>query len=380
LAKCAFILLDDGQFKRPSDVFTALHSGGDSDAEVVSDEEGEEGEVLAKAKSSGKRRAKKSAPGAPEASERTGSKTGLAQSASPWALPAYLRPFRRLLLSLAGPCVSEKKAPSIYVSMPPSAGTVAGFLEKALNQPELADVEFMLHPEGGAECKVYAHRLILAASCEHFYKAFTSGCSEAVGKSSRAQLDMPEWVTPLALLWMLAYLYQGFDPAAARQTAVRLEAQMTGNHRAMPDAAGATRVVRGARGGKLRLSSATAMDSSDELCCLLRLSEFYDLNHLKTWCESRIQTLLSPETLVALSTHAFFCNAPQLLRVCVYHMQMLFADLVGTEDWEILEPAVKDLVLTGVEGSNGAAPSASNGAAPSASNGAAPSASAVVAQ
>lgn len=33
--------------------------------------------------------------------------------------------------------------------------------------------------------EVYAHRLILAASCEHFYKAFTSGCSEARAAAGR---------------------------------------------------------------------------------------------------------------------------------------------------------------------------------------------------
>ena len=86
----------------------------------------------------------------------------------------------------------------------------------------------------------------------------------------------------------------------------------------------------------------------EDMCCLLRLSEFYQLDHLKQWVENELCKLLVPENLIALSTHAYFCNARQLLRVCVYHLRQKYGELVGIEDWEDLEPAIKELVLAGV--------------------------------
>lgn len=86
----------------------------------------------------------------------------------------------------------------------------------------------------------------------------------------------------------------------------------------------------------------------EDLCCLLRLSEYYQLDHLKQWTESQLGKLLTPENVVSLSTHAYFCNANQLLRVSIYHLRRQYAELVGVEDWEELEPAIKELVLANV--------------------------------
>jgi len=374
LSACAFLVLDDGRFTRPLDVFSELHSGGDSDDEIDSTdlEEGEsedirrtdEPEVLPGlvATSSNTAKDRKSATpetGAP-AGERSKAKSAKGAQDNPWLLPLYLRPFRRLLLSIAGPCVARKKtAPSIQVGKPPNADLVPSFLKSSLNRPELADVEFILRPEGGIEQKVFAHRLILASACTHFYKTFTSGCAEAVGFSPLAKMMMPEWVTPLALLWMLAYLYEGFDPAAALESASRLEADMRRNGASGSCGSGPTTssaavsTNRPNLGGKQRSWRIAHLECGEELCTLLRLSEFYGIEHLKAWCEQRLQTQLSADNLVALSTHAFFCNARQLLRVCVYHMQVMYSELVGNEDWETLEPAIKELVLVGMGDESG---------------------------
>ncbi|CAE8681195.1 unnamed protein product [Polarella glacialis] len=306
LASTKFLVLDDGTLTRPCDVFQALH-GGDSDSE------GEE------------------APGA-NSTRRAAKKSRAA--AGPWVLPRYLRPFRRILLGIAGPAVGHARStPSLLVGPAPPASCVPDFIRAALNVPELADVEFVLRPCEDGPRSLYAHRLVLAASCEHFHAMFTSGCAEAVGIGGRCRLDLPDWVAPRPMLWMLAYLYQGFDPKKAQEVAFALTPGL-GPGPGRSSAAGRRPGPRFAEG-----------DAGEDLCCLLRLSEFYDLEHLKQWTEQRLQGLMTPENLVALSTHAYFCNASQLLRLCVYHLQQLYSELVGVEEWEELEPAIKELVL-----------------------------------
>lgn len=91
------------------------------------------------------------------------------------------------------------------------------------------------------------------------------------------------------------------------------------------------------------------------MCCLLRLSEYYQLDHLKQWAESELGKLLTPENLIPLSTHAYFCNAGQLLRVSIYHLRREYGELVGVDDWEELEPAIKELVLAGVNSESNSA-------------------------
>jgi len=338
LARVAFIALDDGSLVTPSDVFVQLHA-------ECADNSGSEDE--ASAKPSGKRRGGGGGGGG-GARSSGGAVAAGAAAASQWSLPAYLRPFRRLLLSLAGPGVTGRKAPTVHVGAAPEQDRVPRYLSDALDRPELADVEFVLHRADGVERKVYAHRLVLGAACEHFYATFTSGCSEAMGViGGRCRIDLPDWVEPRPLLWLLAYLYQGFDPQAAHAAACRLEWREGSNIER--DTTAPAGPGSGARGSTARRRPpprfASDPDIGEDLCCLLRLSDLYGLGHLKRWSEHRLQSLLGPENLVAVSTHAFFCNASQLLALCVYHMQLLYSELVGTAEWENLEPAIRDQVL-----------------------------------
>eukprot|EP00419_Tripos_fusus_P005434 CAMPEP_0172692360 /NCGR_PEP_ID=MMETSP1074-20121228/25202_1 /TAXON_ID=2916 /ORGANISM="Ceratium fusus, Strain PA161109" /LENGTH=173 /DNA_ID=CAMNT_0013512555 /DNA_START=12 /DNA_END=533 /DNA_ORIENTATION=+ len=171
---------------------------------------------------------------------------------------------------------------------------------------------------------------------------FASGFAETVGVSGRCRVELPEWVMPRPMLWLLAYLYKGFDPKEAQLAAF---ADATGG--AHSSASGAPRT---ARMWKLRQHAARFKDehAGEDLCCLLRLAEFYNLDHLKQWAEQQLASLMGPENLVALSTHAYFCNARQLLQFCVYHLQQRYAELVGVQEWEDLEPAIQQLVLTGI--------------------------------
>lgn len=314
LARTAFVAMDDGALAMPADLFHALHAGGDSSSEGE-----EEGETLPE---EGRERKK--------SEKRRSGKT--AKSDTSWSLPKYLRRHRRLLLTIAGPSVDTKqRAPRIYVCDAPKEDKVPNFMKQALNQPELADVEFVVRPAGSNEETIfYGHRLILAAACDHFHKTFTSGLSEATG--SRCRIELPDWITPRPFLWMLAYLYRGFDPTAAHRVALLLE----------PGPAKARFSAGGRRKVPLCFED---RDAGDDLCCLLRLSSFYALYHLLQWSEHQLQEMLTPDNIVAISTHAYFCEAQQLLRLCVHSMQLLYGDLVGTAEWEDLEPAIKDMVL-----------------------------------
>jgi len=280
-----------------------------------------------------------------QANKKSASRSAVPQ---PWLLPKYLRPFRRLLLGIAGPSLrSSRQVPQVRVRPAPPADAVPAFIQSALNQPELADVEFVLPSDSDGDAETsqktfFAHRLVLAASCEHFRMTFAAGFAETVGVSGRCRVELPEWVMPRPMLWVLAYLYKGFDPKEAQITAY---AGTTGR-----DHSGASGALRTARTWKSRQHAARFSDENtgEDLCCLLRLAEFYDLDHLKQWAEQQLASLMGPENLVALSTHAYFCNAAQLLQFCVYHLRQQYAELVGVQEWEDLEPAIKELVLTGV--------------------------------
>jgi len=311
LAMVPFVVLDDGSLAKPCDIFTALHDGSSDEAE-------------------------------PSSQAKSGSKQKGQRHRSIWSLPKYLRPFRRFLLAVAGPMVDNKEEiPTIRVAPPPNAQLIPDYVRGALNKPEVADLEFAVLPADGGEPKiVYAHRLILAAACEHFRTAFTSGFSATPGPNGRCRIDMPEWVEIRPFLWLLAYLYYSYDPEKAWAIARQLDSD------SLP-ATGPYRAVHGIKARFPRLLDGD--DVGDDLCGLLRLSEFYDLEHLKQWTERRLQGLLSAGNVIAMSSHAFFCNASQLLRLCVYHMKVMYADLVVAREWEDLDERIKELVLQQVQ-------------------------------
>eukprot|EP00434_Breviolum_minutum_P046420 symbB.v1.2.041976.t1/scaffold8960.1/size4567/1 len=137
---------------------------------------------------------------------------------------------------------------------------------------------------------------------------------------------------------MLAYLYQGYDVARAQKVAFQLSRNDA--PKVVADNS-AKFLISKRRRGHVQVDS----EIGEDLCCFLRLSEYYQLDHLKQWAESELSKLLSPENLIALSTHAYFCSASQLLRLSIYHLRRQYSELVGIEDWEDLDPAIKELVL-----------------------------------
>ncbi|CAJ1442732.1 unnamed protein product, partial [Effrenium voratum] len=189
LCTIKFLVLHDGSLVSPCETFETFDALHDGRAE--SSDEDTDGLASKAAKSSKKAR---------------------------WGLPQYLRPYRRLLLGIAGPAVqSVQQLPTIYVQPAPS-NPVPDFIQASLNRPELADVIFVVDPLGSPRM-LYAHRLVLAAASEHFHAAFSTYAEAA---EARCRVELPDWVLARPMLWMLAYLYQGYDAAKAQQVAFRL--------------------------------------------------------------------------------------------------------------------------------------------------------------
>eukprot|EP00435_Cladocopium_sp_Y103_P053882 s804_g17.t1 len=144
LKHCRGQVLDDGSLTSPCEAFAALHGGN-------SDDEDEE----------------------PDHADHTDHVASTSTRSSTWSLPRCLRRYRRLLLGIAGPALQGvQQMPIIHVQTPPQ-NPVPDFIQNSLNCPDLADVVFILGHETPVE-QIYAHRLVLAASCEHFRATFSN--------------------------------------------------------------------------------------------------------------------------------------------------------------------------------------------------------------
>jgi len=73
---------------------------------------------------------------------------------------------------------------------------------RLLNNPEFSDITFTIQGK-----RIYAHKAILVAQCEHFRAMFSSGMKE----SRDNEIDIPEWSHD-AFLTMLEWLYTGHTP------------------------------------------------------------------------------------------------------------------------------------------------------------------------
>jgi hypothetical protein len=221
------------------------------------------------------------------------------------ALPEYLSDFRDFLSTLGVPC--SNSAPHVMVSASPSARGLLAYIQSEFNLPALADVVFTF-PHEGPTSQLFAHKLVLSATSSHFSTMFTGGYAEQAG-GHRTVMEMPDWVPSALMLGLLKYLYTDEFPVPKKTTPSLAE------------------VV--------------------SLCTLLRLSDLYDLEHLKQCCEVRLSQSADfmADNLCALSTHAYACNAKQLFALCVHHLRLLHSTLVTTVDWKELPEPVKHAVL-----------------------------------
>ena len=84
------------------------------------------------------------------------------------------------------------------------------------------------------------------------------------------------------------------------------------------------------------------------VCQLLRLSDFYELDHLKSLSEVWFadNDIVDVMNVVGLLTHAHACKARQLEAYAVYCCREMFSVVGKTEDWAALDPGLKKRVLS----------------------------------
>jgi len=232
--------------------------------------------------------------------------TDLLEDLGPFAraAPSYLQHdvVLELLRRLGAMSAWAGHTPRVVVRSPNPVDDLPAFIASQLNDPSLADVVFCV--EG---CEMYAHRLVLASSCDPIRAMVLAGTRETT--SIRIRIEMEEWVTADAFRRLLAYLYLG--DAEAQEPLLRHDQ-----------------------------GAATALN-------LLRLADRFLLQHLKEWASAWIATHVRVDVynVSALLSHAKACNAQQLLTFCIFSARGMFNAVRETEEWQALPEHVQCLVM-----------------------------------
>jgi hypothetical protein len=234
------------------------------------------------------------------------------------APPPYLEGYDDVLVKIGAASSAEfgGDAPIIQIRSRAPAVAIPRLLLAQINRPALADVTFQF-TDGRT---IHAHRLILALTSQQFSAMFESGFAESL--EPMTVVDLPDWVDYDAFLLLLFYLYSG-----------SLEGDAT-NGVALPH----------------KELSPPNEQRALLVCNLLRLSDLYLLDHLKSWCESYLgkEEVLTVYTVCGLLSHADICNAPQLLKVCCFIVRKMSAVIAVMPEWQELPAELQARSLTGL--------------------------------
>lgn len=271
------------------------------------------------------------------------------------AVPNYMRPYLTLMKLLGSPDIAEN---SPVVQVPPlrSPNTMkwCEMLESAINQPDMADVRFILWSsaqeftiDSGEATKsdepeiFYAHRLVLSFGSDYFLRSFTSGMNGSYFEShtqerelrhsneSKLQdewkgitIELPNWVDSCSFLCFLHYIYRGtplFDGCVLNHE----------NSCSPYDSPS---------------SWSVSPKSVSCVLSLLRLADLYMLYHLKHVCEGYLSSpdIIGVFNVCELLTHAVGCNATQLARMCAHNIVIQWEAVKLTENWQQLSEEIKE--------------------------------------
>jgi len=139
-------------------------------------------------------------------------------------------------------------------------------MRRLLDAPDFSDITFVVQAQ-----RIYAHKAILVAQCEHFRAMFSGG---RFAESSQAEVEIPEW-SHVAFKAMLEWLYTGCMPR--------------------------------------ELSAA-------HLTELLSLADHYTLDGLKHVCENVLVHSVEIENACALLRHADQYMASELKKYCLTYI------------------------------------------------------------
>ena len=220
--------------------------------------------------------------------------------APPFYLPAHLH----CVLEAAGSTsMSMVAPPQVKVKgRPPFTDMVmATQIKRLCLSSELSDVE-LVHPSN--QTIYHAHKLVLGLACPAFHVMFSGGFSEAMGGSNTI-ITLPEWADEYSVKYLLKYLY-------------------------------------GVVGNPLVGVGAT-QDTITSVCTLLRLADFYNLEHLKSLAEVWLSTneIIDVFNVVGLLTHAHACRAKQLMEFTSYCCREMSKVVMSTDEWHELDPVLQ---------------------------------------
>jgi len=158
-------------------------------------------------------------------------------------------------------------------------------MRRLLNSPDFSDITFVVQGQ-----KIYAHKAILVAQCEHFRAMFSGG---RFAESNQAEIVIPIW-SHAAFLAMLEWVYTGHTP----------------------------RDISGP--GAERLSE------------VLGLADHYTLDGLKHVCENVLVHSVETNNVCTLLRHADQYLAHELKRYCLNFILKNFDQVAYTQSFDEL--------------------------------------------
>jgi hypothetical protein len=263
------------------------------------------------------------------------------------------------LLRVLGAVSSDVDVPVVIVNALAPHESLWPLITSSFNNPELADVEFVLYTDSGTtaiggampgtgvhpvtrprERTWYAHKLVLGLSSPIWRLMFSadSGMRESVScgqsstslpdvRSGRTMVEVPEWCTSGAFEMLLKYIYSG-EVGTLQHGSRKAEA-----------------LKQHAYGAQVAMIPCSEQNLAT-LCDVLRLGDFYELAHLKQVVESTIAAwgVFSVYNILAMYTHAAHCHAAQLQAVCVHYIRETYAVVSEMPEWLELSQELRDSV------------------------------------
>jgi len=256
------------------------------------------------------------------------------------APPDYLPASLHEVLNAAGSSsISELEPPTLHIKGEAVLQNIGALVQNICLSSDLSDV-ILVH-QSNSDGKLrnrekkthHAHKLVLALASPAFRKMFSGGFAESmevmavsVGIASdpksrqkintapsvmnnhRTAVALPAWADPTAVEIMLKYMYGDSNPL----------------HLTYP-----------------------SEDTIAAVCSLLRLSDFYELEHLKSLAEVWLASndIVDVFNVVGLLTHAFNCRAKQLTKFAVYCCREMYSVVSETDEWSDLDEGLKRRVM-----------------------------------
>lgn len=155
-------------------------------------------------------------------------------------------------------------------------------MRRLVNNPDFSDITFIVQDH-----RIYAHKAILVAQCEHF-RAMFSG--HRFAESTQTEIEIPEW-SHVAFIAMLEWLYTGHTPRELSPT---------------------------------------------HLAEVLGLADQYTLDGLKHVCENVLVHSVEIDTVCTLLRHADQYMAHDLKRYCLAFIMKNFDQVAYTQSFDEL--------------------------------------------